>query len=88
MFVNTSRGGVVREEDLRTALETGLIRAAAIDVLTEEPMREDNVLFGVRGLTITPHIAWAAQETVERLIGVVISNIRNFLNGKPSNKVN
>ena len=88
LFVNASRGGVVREEDLRTALETGLIRAAAIDVLTEEPMREDNVLFGVKGLTITPHIAWAPQETVERLIGVVIRNIRNYLNGKPSDKVN
>ncbi|MBE5939778.1 MAG: D-2-hydroxyacid dehydrogenase [Lachnospiraceae bacterium] len=87
-FVNTSRGGVVVEEDLAEALNTGKLSGAAIDVLTSEPMRADCKLYGAKNITFTPHVAWAPIETRKRLIGIVAENIRSFLNGSPQNKVN
>jgi len=43
---------------------------------------------GAKNCIITPHIAWAPVETRERLMGIVSDNIKNFLNGTPTNKVN
>ncbi len=88
MFINTARGGVVDEQALKYALESGKLSAAAVDTISYEPMKEDCVLYGVKNLTITPHIAWAAVETRERLVSIVINNIRNFINCKPTNKIN
>lgn len=87
-FINTARGGVVVEEDLRAALESGQLSGAAVDVLTLEPMREDCPLFGAPNLTVTPHIAWAPIETRERLMGVVMKNIECWIKGEPINVVN
>lgn len=87
LFVNTARGGVVVENDLRDALECGVIGGACIDVLTVEPMIEDCVLMGAKNCIITPHIAWAPLETRQRLMGIVCDNIRGFLSGKPQNVV-
>ncbi len=87
-FVNTSRGGVVVEEDLAEALNCGKLSGAAIDVLTFEPMRENCKLFGAKNITFTPHVAWAPVETRQRLTAIVVENIRSFLLGKPQNKVN
>lgn len=87
LFVNTARGGVVVENDLRDALENGMIGGACIDVLTVEPMIEDCVLMGAKNCIITPHIAWAPLETRQRLMGIVCDNIRGFLSGEPQNVV-
>lgn len=87
-FINTARGGVVDEQALKDALENKILSAAAIDTITYEPMREDCVLYGVKNLVITPHIAWASDETRQRLLGIVIDNISNFINGTPTNKIN
>ena len=87
LFVNTARGGVVVESDLRDALENGVIGGACIDVLTVEPMVEDCVLMGAKNCIITPHIAWAPLETRQRLMGIVCDNIRGFLSGEPQNVV-
>lgn len=87
LFVNTARGGVVVEDDLKEALESGRLGGACIDVLTVEPMVEDCVLMGVKNCIITPHIAWAPLETRQRLMGIVCDNIRGFLNGTPQNVV-
>jgi len=87
-FVNTARGAVVVDEDLVWALESGKLSGAAIDVLASEPMSKDCKLYGVKGITFTPHVAWAPIETRERLIDIVMDNIRSFNAGKPKNKVN
>lgn len=87
-IINTARGGIVNEADLKEALENEIIAGAAIDVLTEEPMQQDSLLFHTKNLTITPHIAWAPHETRQRLLDIVISNYENFLNGTPTNVVN
>ena len=86
-FINTSRGGVLIEEDLRAALESGHLAGAGIDVLTLEPMRESCVLHGVKNLTTTPHVAWAPFETRVRLLDIVETNLKNFIAGTPAHVV-
>ncbi len=87
-FINTARGGVVDELALKNALENHTIAGAAIDTITTEPMTQDCVLYGVKNLIITPHVAWAANETLERLVKIVVGNIQAFLDGNPINQVN
>lgn len=88
LLVNTSRGGVVNEQDLADALNNGVIAHACVDVITHEPMREDCPLRGAKNCTITPHIAWAPKKTRERLLEVVCENIKCYIDGKPQNVVN
>ena len=88
LFVNTARGGVMVEEDLARALREGVIGAAAIDVLTCEPMDQENPLCDAPNITITPHVAWAPIETRERLLEIVCDNIVSFMEGSPVNVVN
>ena len=87
-LVNTSRGGVVNENDLADALNSERIAGAGIDVLTLEPMREDCALRNCKNCTITPHIAWAPKQTRERLLDIVAQNIKCYIDGKPQNVVN
>ncbi len=87
MIVNTSRGAVVNEYDLAEALNSGKIAAAALDVLQEEPMSADCPLLEAKNCVITPHVAWAALETRQRLVKTVIENVRAFAAGKPINIV-
>ncbi|MCE5325660.1 MAG: D-2-hydroxyacid dehydrogenase [Planctomycetaceae bacterium] len=86
-LINTSRGGVVDEPALAAALDVGRIAGAGLDVLSIEPPRDGSVLIGVRNCYVTPHIAWATKEARQRLINVVVENVRAFLAGKPQNVV-
>lgn len=88
ILINTSRGGVVIEGDLAEALEDGLLAAAYLDVLVQEPMAEDTPLRHARNCFITPHIGWAPLETRQRLLQIVRDNVRAFLSGTPKNQVN
>lgn len=88
MLVNTARGGLVDENALVDALESGKLRYAAVDVVSQEPMPLDNPLLKTRKCIITPHIAWAPVESRQRLLDTVVENIRCFLEGKPQNVVN
>ena len=87
-LINTSRGPVVNEADLALALNNGEIAAAYVDVLEKEPMSPETPLKNAKNLTMTPHIAWAAFETRERLVDIVCDNIRSWMSGQPKNKVN
>ncbi len=88
LLVNTSRGGVINERDLTDALNGGIIAHASLDVITDEPMREDCPLRKAENITITPHIAWAPKQTRERLVNAVAENLKAYLDGKPINQVN
>lgn len=88
MLVNTARGGLVDENALVDALNSGKLRYAAVDVVSQEPMKEDNPLLSTRKCIITPHIAWAPVESRQRLLDTVVENVRCFLEGKPQNVVN
>lgn len=88
VLINTARGGVVDENALRKILLDGKLRAACVDTIDGEPMSENCPLFGIENCFITPHIAWAAKETRQRLVNIAAENIKAFLEGKPQNKVN
>ena len=88
LFVNTARGGVMDEQALFEALESGCLGGACIDTLRVEPMVEDCILMKAKNCIMTPHIAWAPVETRQRLMRIVADNIRNFFNGTPTNLVN
>lgn len=86
-FINTARGGIVDENALADALNGERICAAAVDTVTFEPMQKDCPLLKAKNLIITPHVAWAAKETRQRLVDVVYSNLKNYIDGRPVNVV-
>ncbi len=87
-LINTARGGIVHEEALADALNSGRLAGAGLDVLAAEPMSPDTPLRNAKNCLITPHIAWSPLETRERLIGIVADNLEAFLAGTPKNQVN
>lgn len=88
LFINTARGGVINEADLIDALNNDIIGGAGIDVLEEEPMNVNSKLPEAKNVMITPHIAWAPIETRNRVVKVASDNLRNYINGTPTNVVN
>ena len=88
MLINTSRGPLVVEEDLREALESGKVAGAAVDVVSSEPISADNPLLKAKNCIITPHIAWAPKESRTRLMNTTIENLEAFIRGFPINVVN
>ncbi len=86
-LLNTGRGGLIDEAALRAALEAGQLAGAALDVLSIEPPRVGNILFGAPNCLITPHIAWATREARQRLLDITVENVRAFLAGCPVNVV-
>ncbi len=88
ILLNTARGGLINEADLREALVSGKVYAAASDVVSTEPIHADNPLLGLDNMLITPHIAWASHEARQRLMDTAVDNVRQFLNGTPVNVVN
>lgn len=88
ILINTGRGPLIDDEALAEALRNGSIRAAGIDVLTQEPPRDGNPLIGAPNCFITPHIAWASQAARKRLMHIAAENLKAFQNGKPQNQIN
>ena len=83
VFLNLGRGPIVDEAALTEALNTGMIAAAGLDVLSQEPMSEDNPLRSIKDserLIITPHIAWASVEARTRLMEIILEQIKEFFN--------
>jgi glycerate dehydrogenase len=88
VLINNSRGPLVVEQDLFDALESGKVAAAALDVVSTEPIKEDNVLLKAKNCIITPHISWATQEARERIMQTTADNIKSYMDGSPANVVN
>ena len=87
VVINTARGALVNERDVRTALDQNIISGYAADVLTSEPMAPNCPLLGAPHCILTPHIAWAAVETRQRLLDIVVKNLASFVAGTPQNVV-
>ena len=88
ILLNTSRGPLLVEQDVADALNSGKLRAAAIDVAEVEPIPAESPLLTAENCVITPHIAWAPLEARQRLMDIAVGNLRGFLAGAPENVVN
>lgn len=88
IIINTGRGGLVDEEAVAEALKSGRIAAFGADVLTSEPPHADNPILNAPNAFVTPHIAWASLEARQRLMDILIANIKAYIDGKPINVVN
>ncbi len=87
ILINTARGPLLAEADVARALESGKIGYAAVDVVSEEPVRPDNPLLSAPRCLITPHIAWAPREARARLMRIAVENLKAFLEGSPVHAV-
>lgn len=85
--INTSRGPLVNEADMAAALSVGKVAKYMADVLSVEPAGEGNPLLAAPNTLLTPHVAWAPLQTRERLLGIAVENVRNYIKGSPSNVV-
>ena len=86
-LVNTSRGALVDEPALIEALQNGVIAGAALDVQETEPPADDNPLYTLDNVILTPHMGWKGLETRQRLVSILDGNIKAFFAGNPRNVV-
>ncbi|KPZ73031.1 putative 2-hydroxyacid dehydrogenase [Pseudoalteromonas sp. P1-26] len=89
IIINTARGGIINEADLADALANNIIAGAGVDVLSKEPAEQENPLALYKGanLLLTPHIAWASQESIVRLVNEIALNIQAFNQGETRNRL-
>lgn len=83
VFVNTSRGGVVNQDDLYDALKAGKIRAAGLDVMVPEPLPKDDKLTTLENIILTPHVGSAEVSVRVAMAKLAAENILAVLDGKP-----
>ncbi len=88
VIINNSRGPLVVEQDLADALNSGKVAAAALDVVSTEPICADNPLLTAKNCIITPHISWATKDARERIMNTTAANIKSYMDGTPENVVN
>jgi glyoxylate reductase len=81
VLINTSRGAVVDQQALLSALESGLIRGAGLDVTDPEPLPPDHPLYQLDNCLITPHIGSATYNTRKKMAEIAVSNLRAGING-------
>jgi (S)-sulfolactate dehydrogenase len=82
VLINTSRGGIVDEAALASALREGRLGGAALDVFAQEPLQSGSVLAGVPNLILTPHIAGLTVQSNARVSTLVATRIAQALSGE------
>lgn len=81
-FINIARGGVIKQDDLITALQQGLIKGAGLDVFEEEPLPESSPLWDMPNVIITPHVAALSPSYLDRAIKLFADNLSRFQQNK------
>ena len=88
VLINTARGGLVDEDAVCDALESGALGAYLADVCEHEPPEEGRRILGEENAALTPHIAWASREARGRLLAEAALNLEAWLRGEARNVVN
>ena len=87
VVVNTSRGPIIKEQDLIKALNNNIISCAALDVYDQEPLPRDHILRKTRNLILTPHIGYVSKEAYEKFFNGYFRAIKGFIDKKPINQI-
>ncbi len=85
ILINTSRGAVVDTQALISALRSGCIGGAGLDVLEDE--REKHHDFGDLNVVVTPHLGWYTDGAVDRILTIALTDIEAFMKGERINRV-
>lgn len=80
--VNVARGPIVDQDALVQALETGLIRGAALDVTDPEPLPAEHPLWKAKNCMITPHVSWLSTHQLGRIKGILADNLERLYKGE------
>jgi len=83
VLVNTARGALVDETALLTALESGRLGGAGLDVFASEPLAPDHPLLARQDVVLAPHVAWLTGETLDNSLSVAVENCRRLGAGEP-----
>ena len=87
IIVNTSRGPIIKENDLIKALNNNIISFAALDVYDQEPLPRDHILRKTKNLILTPHIGYVSEEAYEKFFNGYLKAIEAFINKKSINQI-
>tara|TARA_Y100001970_G_scaffold275829_2_gene377603 strand:+ start:17219 stop:18193 length:975 start_codon:yes stop_codon:yes gene_type:complete len=82
-IINISRGGIIDEEALCTALKNKKIKGAALDVFNKEPLNQKNALFNLNNVLLSPHISGNFKDYQFKVIESFEKNLERFINKKP-----
>ena len=81
-LINVGRGGTVNQDDLKAALQNGVIRGAALDVTEPDSLPKDHPLFTMQNVIITPHIAFYAETSFTKLYSSALDNLKAGIKGE------
>ena len=87
-LVNTSRGPIVDEPALVTALQNGQIAGAALDVYDVEPVQAGHPLLKLDNVLLAPHLGYSTVGTIENFMELSLENLKNWMDGEPRNVLN
>ena len=87
VIVNTSRGPIIKEQDIIDALNNDVISCAALDVYDQEPLPRDHILRRTKNLILTPHIGYVSEEAYERFFNGYLQAIEAFIDKNPINQI-
>ena len=81
--MNVSRASLVDQGALRTALDTGHLACASLDVVDPEPLPAGHWIYSHPGIRLSAHISWSGPNMTERLLAPFIANVQAFSRGEP-----
>ena len=87
LLVNTSRGPIVDTVALASAVGSGALAGAAVDVYDEEPLPGDHPLRSTPGVLATPHLGYVSREVYEVFYGQAVEDVVAFLDGAPVRQI-
>lgn len=82
IFINTARAGLMDEEALIEALQSGKIRGAGLDVYATEPLPADSPLLGMDNVTLMPHSAGITRDIIKNSLKIICAELERFLKGE------
>jgi D-3-phosphoglycerate dehydrogenase len=81
VLINTSRGGIINEDALISALKNGPLAGAGLDVFAHEPLPADSPLRSLNNVMLTPHIGWTVEEVFDEFSHIACTQLQQYMSG-------